>query len=97
MQQGSQGVIDEGVAGMLDGLAGGSGAWSDRDGLHAYGTYSMLEPNIANVEQTENVIPMLFLYRRLLRDSGGAGARSDTLSSMVSRVSPARLAVMYSG
>jgi N-methylhydantoinase B len=59
---------------LLDGLAGGSGAWANRDGLHAYGTYSMLEPNIANVEQTENVIPLLFLYRKLLPDSGGPGA-----------------------
>ncbi len=59
---------------LLDGLGGGGGAWPDRDGLHACGTFSMLEPNIANVEQTENVVPLLFLYRKLLPDSGGPGA-----------------------
>lgn len=65
---------------LLDGLAGGGGAWPDHDGLHTTGTYSMLEPNIANVEMTENVVPILFLHRKLLIDSGGPGAQRGGLA-----------------
>lgn len=59
---------------LLDSLGGGGGAWPDRDGLHTCGTFWIPEPNIANVESTESVAPLLFLYRKLLPDSGGAGA-----------------------
>jgi N-methylhydantoinase B len=58
---------------LLDGLAGGGGAFGHHDGVQTCGTFSMLEPNIANVETIENFAPILYLYRKLVPDSGGAG------------------------
>jgi N-methylhydantoinase B len=65
---------------LLDGLAGGGGAFPYKDGLHTCGTFSMLEPNIANVETIESFAPILYVYRRLVQDSGGAGRQRGGLS-----------------
>ncbi len=58
---------------LLDASAGGGGAHSFRDGLHATGSYHNPTPNIANVETNENFSPILYLHRRLIPDSGGPG------------------------
>ena len=58
---------------LLDASAGGGGAHSFRDGLHATGSYHNPMPNIANVETNENFSPILYLHRKLIPDSGGPG------------------------
>jgi N-methylhydantoinase B len=58
---------------LLDASAGGGGAHSFRDGLHATGSYHNPTPNIANVETNENFSPILYLHRKLIPDSGGPG------------------------
>ena len=65
---------------ILDGLAGGGGAFSHRDGLQTCGTFSMLDPNIANVETIESFAPLRYLYRKLVPDSGGAGRNRGGLA-----------------
>lgn len=60
---------------MLDSTAGGGGAYADHDGLDASGDYCVPRPSIANVETNEAAGPYLYLYRRLLADTGGAGRR----------------------
>jgi N-methylhydantoinase B len=58
---------------ILDGLAGGSGALGSSDGdssgHSAWGTKTM----IANVETTELLYPLMYLWRREVTDSPGAG------------------------
>lgn len=58
---------------LLDSTAGGGGAYADHDGLNASGDYCVPRPSIANVESNEAGGPFLYLYRRLLSDTGGAG------------------------
>jgi N-methylhydantoinase B len=58
---------------LLDSTAGGGGAYADHDGLNASGDYCVPRPSIANVESNEAGGPYLYLYRRLLADTGGAG------------------------
>jgi N-methylhydantoinase B len=54
---------------------GGAGlaAWSDRDGIDVGGWSWDPLVSVTNVEQTEEVYPILYLWRRILPDSGGAG------------------------
>jgi N-methylhydantoinase B len=57
----------------FDGIGGGSGACSFRDGVdHGGGLISTLL-RIGNAEEWERVIPFLYLYRRELATSGGHG------------------------
>jgi N-methylhydantoinase B len=58
---------------LLDSTAGGGGAYADHDGLDASGDYCVPRPSIANVETNEAGGPYLYLYRRLMSDTGGAG------------------------
>jgi N-methylhydantoinase B len=58
---------------MLDGMAGGGGAMSSRDGIDTGGHTSSLRATIANVESYELRYPILYLYRRQTLDSGGPG------------------------
>ncbi|MFW6090097.1 MAG: hydantoinase B/oxoprolinase family protein, partial [Gemmatimonadota bacterium] len=58
---------------FLDPLAGGSGAFAGRDGIDAGGPPAVPVPQIADVESNEQVAPLLYLHRRLRRDTGGAG------------------------
>lgn len=58
---------------LLDGMAGGSGALPDRDGIDTGGHTSSLRATIANVESYEFRYPILYLYRRQTMDSGGPG------------------------
>ncbi len=58
---------------MLDGMAGGSGARYDRDGIDTGGFVRSLGCAIANVETCEFRYPLLYLYRRQECDTGGPG------------------------
>lgn len=60
---------------LLDSTAGGGGAYADHDGLDGSGDFCVPRPSIANVESNEAGGPYLYLYRRLLPDTGGAGRR----------------------
>ena len=56
-----------------DNLAGGFGALPDRDGVDTGGCFCLPMGKIADVEMTEFTTPVLYLWRRERRDSGGAG------------------------
>jgi N-methylhydantoinase B len=58
---------------LLDGMAGGGGAMPNRDGIDTGGHTSSLRATIANIESYELRYPILYLYRRQLTDSAGAG------------------------
>lgn len=58
---------------LLDSMAGGGGAYSDHDGLTGSGDFCAPRPTITNVETHEANGPILFLYRSILPDTGGAG------------------------
>jgi N-methylhydantoinase B len=57
----------------FDGIAGGSGACSFRDGIDHGGGIISTQLRIGNVEEWERVIPFLYLYRREVRSGGGHG------------------------
>ena len=59
---------------LLDGMAGGSGALCCHDGIDTGGHTSSVRATISNVESYEARYPILYLYRRQTRDSGGPGA-----------------------
>ncbi len=56
---------------ILDAMAGGTAALTDRNG--AGGSSMSVRANIADVETNENFAPILYLYRKLIPDSGGPG------------------------
>jgi N-methylhydantoinase B len=58
---------------ILDANAGGGGALPDRDGDSSAHNPWAAKSTIANVETTEMVYPLLFLWRSETRDSAGAG------------------------
>ena len=58
---------------LLDSTIGGGGAYLDHDGLDASGEYPVPRPAVANVESNERSGPYLYLYRRLIADTGGPG------------------------
>jgi N-methylhydantoinase B len=60
-------------AAFLDAMAGGSGARAAADGLDAGGFLDSPSSIIANVEDYEYSYPVLYLYRRIQADTGGAG------------------------
>ncbi|GBF73649.1 hypothetical protein PA598K_01957 [Paenibacillus sp. 598K] len=60
-------------ADILDGMAGGGGARTFKDGIDTGGLVGAAKSSIANVEQYELEYPILYLYRKQLADSGGAG------------------------
>ncbi|QEC46756.1 hypothetical protein FSW04_03580 [Baekduia soli] len=57
----------------FDGIGGGSGACSFRDGIDHGGGLISTQLRIGNAEEWERVIPFLYLYRRELPTSGGHG------------------------
>lgn len=59
---------------ILDIMAGGMGGMVDRDGPNTAQNHWTAKASIANVESTELLYPLLFLWRREVPDSGGAGA-----------------------
>jgi N-methylhydantoinase B len=58
---------------LIEGTAGGGGAGPARDGLDPSGDFCVPRPGLGNVEDNEMDGPYLFLYRRLLTDTGGPG------------------------
>lgn len=58
---------------ILDAMIGGLGAFAFRDGVDTGGLYFIPRGRAANVEENEYHFPLLYLYRRELPDSGGAG------------------------
>lgn len=58
---------------ILDPMIGGLGAGVDRDGIDSGGLYLIPKGMAADVEQNEQTFPILYLYRKELPDSGGAG------------------------
>lgn len=66
---------------LMDPLAAGMGAFSSRDGIHAGGPIQGPMPAIPDVETNERVAPLLYLYRRLKPDSGGAGTHRGGLGA----------------
>jgi N-methylhydantoinase B len=71
-------------AAILDAMGGGSGARAEADGLDAGGFLDSPSSIIANVEDYEYSYPLLYLYRRIQPDTGGAGKfrGGNTLSMM---------------
>ena len=59
--------------GFLDPMAGAIGAFNGRDGIDTGGVHWEPKSIMGNVEEQENSLPILYLYRRELPDSGGAG------------------------
>lgn len=58
---------------LLDEVGGGMGALSFRDGVDTGGHYWMPGAHMPNVESNEQFFPILYLWRREVPDSGGAG------------------------
>ena len=58
---------------VLDSLAGGTGARSYKDGIDTGGIPDLASCSIVDVEAAESFFPILYLYRRQEKDSGGAG------------------------
>ncbi|HZT50576.1 MAG TPA: hydantoinase B/oxoprolinase family protein [Stellaceae bacterium] len=58
---------------LMDPLAGGGGAFASKDGSDAGGPITSPVSAIADVERNEQAAPLFYLYRRLARDTGGAG------------------------
>lgn len=65
---------------LLDSTAGGGGGYDDHDGLDGSGDFCVPRPAITNVESHEATGPILFLYRNLLEDTGGAGRQRGGMS-----------------
>lgn len=68
---------------LMDPLAGGFGAFSSHDGQDAAGPINTPCPSIADVEVNEQGTPLVYLYRRLAKDTGGAGRRRGGLGAEV--------------
>jgi N-methylhydantoinase B len=65
---------------LIDSIAGGCGASSSHDGMDCAGDSYVVTLMIANIETHESTNPVLFLYRKRLRDSGGPGKYRGGLS-----------------
>lgn len=58
---------------ILDMIYVGGGAYAHRDGLSPQGHRHMPAVRLQNVESNEQVAPILYLYRQMVPDTGGAG------------------------
>ncbi|MDP3768352.1 MAG: hydantoinase B/oxoprolinase family protein, partial [Dehalococcoidia bacterium] len=63
----------ERITGVLLDQAGGGGASGDRDGIDTAGVPGSPSMGIGNVETYERQYPILYVYRKQGRDTGGAG------------------------
>lgn len=68
-----RGVGDQWFAAMLMDRTGGAGACLSSDGLDTGGIPGSPSQAIANVETYERQYPLLYVYRKQCRDTGGAG------------------------
>ncbi|MGH2406500.1 MAG: hydantoinase B/oxoprolinase family protein [Candidatus Limnocylindrales bacterium] len=60
---------------LLDTMASGTGASARFDGIDSGGFLRSMACVVANVEHTESLFPLLYLYRRQEPDTGGPGRR----------------------
>jgi N-methylhydantoinase B len=58
---------------LTDSQATGEGAYSFKDGAPVHMMADTPAANIADIESVENVTPIIYLYRRIVADTGGAG------------------------
>ena len=58
---------------LVDPIGGAIGAFSEADGINTGGQSRTPICKLPNVEHTEQTFPLLFLYRKEVVDSGGAG------------------------
>ncbi len=58
---------------LLDSMAGGGAASAVSDGLNTASYLSSMDKIIPNVEVNEYLFPILYMYRKISRDSGGPG------------------------
>jgi N-methylhydantoinase B len=68
--------------GMIDPMAGAIGAFAVGDGINTGGQSRTPISKIPNVEFTEYQFPLLYLYRKEVVDSGGAGRWRGGLSGV---------------
>ncbi len=59
--------------GILDSMFGGAGARHGSDGIDTGGFLCSISLAVSNVETYEHLTPVLYLYRKQMADSGGAG------------------------
>ncbi|WP_283134546.1 hydantoinase B/oxoprolinase family protein [Rhizohabitans arisaemae] len=65
---------------IMDCLATGGAAYAHRDGVWTQGQHNIERQKISNVEAVEMDSPLLYLWRGLVPDSGGAGRTRGGLS-----------------
>ncbi|HUU81678.1 MAG TPA: hydantoinase B/oxoprolinase family protein [Acidobacteriota bacterium] len=68
---------------LLEGMAGGGGAFGMQDGLDVGASISIMEYSMGDVETQENAYPIIYLTRRFLRDSGGPGRYRGGVGSLM--------------
>jgi N-methylhydantoinase B len=66
---------------LIDPIGGAIGAFAQGDGINTGGQSRTPICQLPNVEHTEQTFPLLFLYRKELPDSGGAGKFRGGLSA----------------
>ena len=66
---------------LIDPIGGAIGAFSVADGINTGGQARTPICQLPNIEHTEQSFPVLFLYRKELPDSGGAGKYRGGLSA----------------
>jgi N-methylhydantoinase B len=66
---------------LIDPIGGAIGAFSNQDGISTGGQSRTPICKIPNIEHTEQDFPLLFLYRKEVTDSGGAGKYRGGLSA----------------
>ncbi len=66
---------------LIDPIGGAIGAFSDHDGISTGGQSRTPICKLPNIEHTEQRFPMLFLYRKEMINSGGAGKYRGGLSA----------------
>ena len=66
---------------LVDPIGGAIGAFSHADGISTGGQARTPICKLPNVEHTEQSFPLLFLYRKEMTDSGGAGKYRGGLSA----------------
>ena len=66
---------------LIDPIGGAIGAFSQRDGISTGGQSRTPICKLPNIEHTEQNFPLLFLYRKQVMDSGGAGKYRGGLSA----------------
>jgi N-methylhydantoinase B len=68
------------TGGTMDVLASGGGAYSHRDGVWTQGHHDIERVNVSNIESLELDLPIMYLWRGLSPNGGGAGRRRGGLS-----------------